>query len=282
MPLTNWREGAPKTLLLATDRSARCDRPLDRAVQLAHDWNARLVVLHVIEELPRAADAGSLVSQLKSKLFNEMPNRAPFQVEVRIGAVSDAVLATARDVAADLIITGVARYNELGDYVLGTTVDRLVRASDVPVLVVKDRPRTGYTKLLLPTDYSDCSARAFEVLPAFPRADATLMHAYHVPYEGFISRESNEAEFREMDAAACAAFLGRLAPALRERIGVSNRYGETCQVLTRAIHDNGFDLAVLGTHGQGGLGRALIGSTAEALLGCLPCDVLMVPVRAQP
>lgn len=277
--LTNWSAGTPKTILLATDRSVRCDRPLDRAVQLAQTWQATLVVLHVIERHMSGSEAEAVAAKIKRELFGEIPSRSiRFQIDVRFGSVSETVLATAGDVGADLIVTGVARYNELGDYVLGTTVDRLVRTSPVPVLVVKGRPRTDYAKLLLPTDYSDCSAKALEVLPAFSRADATLMHAYHVPYEGFISREANEAEFREMDAEACAAFVERLAPALKARFSVSNQYGETCQVLTRAVHDIGFDLAVIGSHGRGGLGRALIGSTAEALLGCLPCDVLIVPV----
>lgn len=276
--LRNWSEGAPRTILLATDRSARCDRPLDRSVQLAHAWGARLVVLHVVERLPAGVDAEALVSSLKSKLFSEVPTQTPFTIEVRTGAVGETVLATAEQVGADLIVTGVSRCNELGDYVLGTTVERLVRHSRVPVLVVKERPRTRYAKLLIATDYSDCSAAGLEVLPAFPHATATLMHAYHVPYEGFVGREANEDEFGELNARAGAAFLKRLTPQLRDRLAVSNRYGPSCEVLIRAAHEEGFDLAIVCTHGGGGLGRVLIGSTAEALLGCLPCDILLVPV----
>ena len=38
----------PASLLLATDLSARCDRALARAVALARQWQARLVVLCVL------------------------------------------------------------------------------------------------------------------------------------------------------------------------------------------------------------------------------------------
>ncbi|MEE1611364.1 universal stress protein [Microvirga sp. CF3016] len=48
--------GLPKTILLATDLSARCDRATDRAVALAEEWQAMLVVLHVLENL----DTGGL------------------------------------------------------------------------------------------------------------------------------------------------------------------------------------------------------------------------------
>lgn len=277
-PLAAWGAGTPRTILLATDRSARCDRALDRAVQLARHWEARLIVLNVLERVPDGADGGELVQRLKAQLFRDMPELIPFQVEVRIGSVAETVLETAETAAADLIVTGVARYNELGDYILGTTVDRLVRASRAPVLVVKGRVRGDYAKLMFGCDYSEGSARALQALPAFPRAKAALVHAYHVPFEGFVSRTENEAEVRERDVKECEAFLDSLAPTIRDRLAVVNRYGSACEVLTRAVQDDWFDLAVVGTHGKNGLGRVLIGSTAEALLACLPCDVLVVPV----
>ena len=42
----------PKTILVATDLSARSDRALDRATALAAEWNARLVVLHALPVIP--------------------------------------------------------------------------------------------------------------------------------------------------------------------------------------------------------------------------------------
>ena len=36
----------PKRLLLATDLSARCDRALDRAAQLAEAWQAEIVAVN--------------------------------------------------------------------------------------------------------------------------------------------------------------------------------------------------------------------------------------------
>ena len=42
----------PQHLLLATDLCARCDRPLDRAKQLALEWQSELVILTVREGQP--------------------------------------------------------------------------------------------------------------------------------------------------------------------------------------------------------------------------------------
>src|SRR3546814_7949337 len=40
----------PRTILLPTDFTGRCDRSRDRAVLLARAWDARLVLLHVLED----------------------------------------------------------------------------------------------------------------------------------------------------------------------------------------------------------------------------------------
>ena len=47
-----WPFSPPKKILLATDLSARSDRALDRAVQLARQWNSILIVVHALEKPP--------------------------------------------------------------------------------------------------------------------------------------------------------------------------------------------------------------------------------------
>ena len=46
--------GAPRHVLLATDLSARGDRALERAAMLARRHDARLTLVHVIEEFDEA------------------------------------------------------------------------------------------------------------------------------------------------------------------------------------------------------------------------------------
>jgi hypothetical protein len=52
MNTQTWMNGPPTRILLATDLSARSDRTLDRAVQLAGQWSSELVVLNVLEASP--------------------------------------------------------------------------------------------------------------------------------------------------------------------------------------------------------------------------------------
>src|SRR3546814_13485193 len=47
------------------------------------------------------------------------------------------------------------------------------------------------------------------------------------------------------------------------------------------VQTNAVDLAVIGTHGRSALATAMLGSTARALVGCLECDVLLVPQDSQ-
>ena len=41
----------PRHIILATDFSARCDRPQNRAVQLAIEWNASLTAVHALSDM---------------------------------------------------------------------------------------------------------------------------------------------------------------------------------------------------------------------------------------
>ncbi len=48
------------------------------------------------------------------------------------------------------------------------------------------------------------------------------------------------------------------------------------RAITKFAEENDVDLVVVGTHGQTGLRRLLMGSTAESLLRYAPCPVLVV------
>src|SRR5690606_17370710 len=116
----------------------------DRAAMLAKDWSARLVVLHVLDpgeawlERRESADLPSWRRPPDPAVFARDQIRrdlggVPPNVEIRVeeGNVAATIGEVARDTGAGLVVTGVARDETLGRYLLGATVDRLVRQSSV-------------------------------------------------------------------------------------------------------------------------------------------------------
>jgi nucleotide-binding universal stress UspA family protein len=273
----------PQTILFPTDFSGRCDRARDRAVQLAGQWGARLVLFHVLNE----PDAAALADERRKyeaaahdRLKAEVQDKT-IAVETRLasGSVAQAILDAADQCAADLIVTGISRHDDIGDFIVGTTVERVIRQARQPVLVVKERVEQHYSRLKVATDFSDCSGLALRTAAAvFPTAEITLVHAYQVRLEALRGREGPAAAQQAEIAFELEAFLDKidLPEATRVQLDINVDYGEVCQVAGDHARYSKSDLAVIGTHGRSALTTAVLGSTARALLGCLDCDVLLV------
>src|SRR5690606_26870744 len=104
------------------------------------------------------------------------------------GDAADAIRRTAEARGCDLIITGVARDEPFGRFILGGTVDRLLRISTVPVLVVKNRALEAYRDIVVATDFSAASRHSLEMaLACFPGQKLTIFHAYDPPMKGLVN-----------------------------------------------------------------------------------------------
>lgn len=267
----------PAEILLASDFSARSDRPLARALQLAAETGSTMVIAHVLEKSEGAPSAPT-IERLRSQL---PPEAQAAELVVRTGSAPKMLAAIAAERASNLIVTGVARYNSIGDYVLGTAVDHIIRNAKAPVLVVRRRADGPYRHIVTATDFSDCSrAAVLAVARLFPAIRITVLHAFHVPFEGWLKSEdvkqhvADEAQ-REFDRFLAHPEMASVA----DRIEAVADEGEIATVVQRQLDRTGADLLALGTHGRSGFAHATIGSQAEALLGVVSADVLMVRER---
>src|SRR3546814_15581584 len=121
-------------ILLASDFTARSDRPTARAVQLAGEKGGKLVIAHVLEK-----DAGA-EEAVADRLRADLPTDAEdAELVIRRGSAPKMLATIAAERASDLIVTGVARYNSIGDYFLGTAVDHIIRNAAQPVLEIGRR-----------------------------------------------------------------------------------------------------------------------------------------------
>lgn len=263
--------------LLASDFTARSDRPLDRALWLTRKKGGRLVIAHVLEK-----GEGDPDPAIAERLRADLPQEArDAELVVRAGSAPTVLAQIASERGSDVIVTGVARYNNLGDYVLGTAVDYIVRNADVPVLIVRKRAAAPYAHMVVATDLSDCSRAAFLAAASlFPDAAITLVHAFHVPFQGWLSSGEVKRDMRTEAQSGLDAFLAHadVAP-LKARIEALVDEGETGGVVVRQIKRTDASLLVLGTHGRSGFAHVTIGSQAEMLLAVVDVDVLMVRER---
>lgn len=291
--------GAPRHVLLATDLSARGDRALERAAMLARRHDARLTLVHVIEEFDEATlrydkqaapswrRPPDAVSMLKRRIMQglhedlgEAVNNATVLIEQ--GDPSEVIEQVAAAERADLVVTGIAREGLFASrpVVLGKTVEQLLRRLPLPILIVRNRARDDYRNVVVTTDFSPPSGYALQVaLRFFPQQTLHLLHAFEAPYSTMVSDPVKHADgYREHHAAALGEFLAAvyLPDDGRRRLVPVIEPGAAPQIVREFVRVRGADLVVLGTHGRGAVLEALVGSTAKSILATLECDALVV------
>ena len=267
----------PGTIIVASDLTARSDRATDRALLLSKEWLTPLVLLHVVE---REWSDDVLEARALEALETGLElDASEVDVVVRRGEVQHEIMQLVEDRSPALVVTGVARFNNVSDFILGTAVDHLVRHSPAPVLVVKRRARRPYRHILVATDFSPCSELALRVaVELFPQASLTLWHNCHASYEAWLDKEETTGQAcREAEDEMRRFVAGAdIADDVRRNLHTVIATGELQDSASRALRDGEFDLLVLGTHGRGGFALATIGSRAAELLNDVDCDVLMV------
>lgn len=291
----NEGNDAPRKLLLATDLSARCDRPLERAKALAAQWNAHLTLLTVREGPQVPAEvvqwlAGSETSTeaefaARRDIAREFEHAGyPVSLQFADGDVADAILAAAARSDAELVIAGYARINTLGEIFLGSTVEQLARNLAQPLLVVRQRARAPYARILVPTDFSPASRLALETAARlFPEAQLIVFHVHEAGLEGLADqpRSGTDAGSGAIRL-RCEQFIDSctLAPQVRARIASDSAAGTPELMTARYALEHGVDLAVLGLRSQSGMLRLFTDSKGEQVLRGLECDTLLVSTGA--
>lgn len=273
-------------VVVAHDLSPAAARAARRAALLPLGDGARVVVVHVAPP-GRAGEADAALARHAGEL-GEALRAAGARVEVDRAVVEDeaphaGLIRQARAAGAELVVLG--RHDERlrAGLTTGATAERVVRLGELPVLVVGAEPRGAYERPVAAVDLSDASRQvvdlALTLLPDAQPSPLTLLHAYHVPFQGSFSwalaaRQVDDLRQEVADDARARAdrfAAGLEAGEVSATTAVAE--GEPYTVVLRELVRRRADLVVLGTHGRSGLSRAVLGSVAESVLEPAPCDV---------
>lgn len=153
----NTRAPSPflKTILVGTDFSVCSARALSYAVSLAASQNARLHIVHVLTEPVQPLDVVGALPYIDAGTRAEWQKTAEERLgkecraaekrgvksacEVVWGRPSDALVERAEQMKASLVVIGTHGRSAIEHFFLGSTAERIVRRSAVPVLTVREK-----------------------------------------------------------------------------------------------------------------------------------------------
>jgi nucleotide-binding universal stress UspA family protein len=249
--------------------------------------SARRAVLaaHAEEALARATAAarGKLELLVEDPLFAGRPVDEYLRVRTESGA--EALLATVRERAADLLVLGAHRVRRPFD--LGGTARAVLAHSSCPVWV---EPADGrrFERVLAPIDLSPAAElvlRSAHAIAARFTVPVRVLHVFTEPGLA-LPRETGAplvpagavARLRDEEHAAVRALVERFDwGALPVEAEFAD--GDPAKVIVERSGDA--DLVVMGTHGHTGLSRAVLGSCAYGVLRHGSGPMLVVPAHAE-
>ena len=203
------------------------------------------------------------------------------------GRAASAIVDEARAMPADLIVVGHRGHGRWESMLLGSVSSEVVDHAPCPVLVARDE-RLG--PVVFADDGSPSARTAEAVLTSWPLFTGLPVTVLTVAEEGFQyaaalapllyseamaqyadSTQQLERIAREENEAAA----GRLREAGFQATGII-RDGDPAHEIVAVAREREAGLIVVGTRGQTGLRRLILGSVARNVLLHAPCSVLVV------
>lgn len=255
-----------KKILVPTDFSEHASYALEVAAKIAKVQNASITVLHMIglSEAVTTKDASQEYEEAKYfmnlakkhfQVFLDKPylNGIRVQQMVQNYKIFGELNNVAREQHIDLIVMGSHGASGFNEFVTGSNTEKVVRTSDVPVLVVKNRrPEFRIKRILFACDFKEESILAFKNVKAFAKDFSSKLELIYIntPYQNFMSHTEIEERISK--------FLFKAGEAQHD-VTIYSDYS-VAHGLTSASRKGGVDLIAIPTRGRKPLSHFLLGS----------------------
>ena len=276
-----------KKIIVPVDFSEHSEYALKTAAKLAKKHDAEVLALHMLEMSTEALSVSDeLLGQkavffmkLAEKKFNDFLDK-DYLEGVKITPIIKhlKVFSEVNDVAkqhdADIIVMGSHGANGFEEMFVGSNTERVVRSSEIPVLVVKSNvANINFDVIALACDFSEESIESYHHTMAMFQDIVSKIYLVHVnlPNEKF----SSTAQLEKM----AVNFFTKADKHLRSLKNV--RYVSDYTVddgIVNFSNKNKVDLIVMPTHGRKGLARFFKGSVGEEVVNHSPIPVLTLKI----
>lgn len=271
-------------ILMPIDVNDMNDEQIGAAAQIAKEFHSEVIVMYVLPESDLHPDVEKLVGKYTNKAINKAvkalkkENVTCLEPIIRNGNPVSNILEVATDENVNLILVSSGANINNDRFKLGTTAEKLVQLSDVPVWVTKYGEELRMKRIMCPIDFSDPARRALRnAILLSNNFDATL-HILGVfepfftssPRLNFDQKEENEKLRKQFDQQMDEFLSGFSLKGVNYKVEIA--VGVPHDRILKAIEKSGIDMLVIGTNGRSGFSRMLLGSVTEKVIRELPCS----------
>ena len=294
---------ALSTIILGCDLSEGSDQALGRAIAIAKQHGARLILCHAqaddapIKDVDNAilSQLGEVSAAIRAAEAIQIADRmeqvraAGLHADVisRVGPPGEVIANAANDAEADLIVVGTHGRTGLSRFLIGSVAADTIRLAVCDVLVCRGPAATTmFAKPLVATDFSPTASRALDHVThvCAPGSHIDVVHAWQLPAGSWGATLLGQARFpwsSVRDAVLSGVksqtdALQKQQAAAGRTISVELVQGQPVSVVTQLAERAGNDVIAVGAHGHRGVRRLLLGSVAESTIRHSPCSVLVV------
>jgi len=290
-------------IVVATDLSASARAGIAQAFRIAKGIGATVHVVTVIEKddvKGLAKATGATREDAERQVVSNASERLDAEIEavagtdsfegaahrgVLIGRATREIVGLCKEVGASLLVMG---YNGWGEEHggPGRVASSCARQAPCDVLLAR-RERTGpFERIAVAMDFSECSMLAAERAAEYAGRDqgeVVLLHAHSNPFESPMLSGSPMVAIAKYEQHAAGLQIELNNVVARIQGGVSGRARgvlldnvQPARAISAWCNEHNADLTVLGAMGRSALRHALMGSTADRILGQTPSAVLVV------
>jgi len=261
-----------KKIIVPVDFSEHSEYALETAAQLAKKNNAEIFVLHMLEISEAILNTSNseqhakaaFLFKLAEKRFEEFLNKdflkgISVTPIVKHFKVFSEVNEVAKEHDVDLVIMGSQGVTGIKEIFVGSNTEKVVRYSDIPVLVVKQNPiLTDIESAVFASDFSLETTESFVKARDLFNSLGIKMHLLHVNLPGNQFLSSVEMEQR------IANFFKQIDGDLSDVNDVHHMADYTVEKgVLNFSNKMGADLIAIPTHGRKGLAHFFEGSISE-------------------
>lgn len=222
-------------------------------------------------------------------LARQLPGELTW-TEVRIGSPAEQLSNVARDYHASMIVVGAHAEREGLWARAGSTAERLITRSPVPVLLAANVQDVRPRHILVALDDAEITPTVLRWAQYLGTRFKATVTAVHVVSSAILSHvlsaDASTSDDQVFDHARVSREFGdesdRWVKSLldtgldRHHVNSEVLFGDPAQEIVAAAERLNTDLIVMGSRGAGSVGRRVLGSVAAAVLRAAPCPVLVI------